>query len=100
MEANGRKKERKEKPKKGISDQYLLARERECTTYSKRINSMKSDSWSEHSQDLLALSGSDQTLSDVSSIAHIFFSGDHGANRWRTPTAPGEACKTKILLRL
>jgi hypothetical protein len=35
---------------------------------------MKSDSWSEHSQDLLQLSGSDQTLSDVS-LAHIF--------RWR-----------------
>lgn len=29
----------------------------------------------------------------------FFFSGDYGANRWRTPTAPGEACKTKILLR-
>lgn len=84
-EGSKRQEKRKEKPKKGISDQYLLARERECKTYSERINSMKSDSWSEHSQDLLQLSGSDQTLSDVSSLAHIFFSGDYGANRWRTP---------------
>jgi hypothetical protein len=70
---------RQEKRKKGKTKKRHFGplpfgeRERECTTYSERINSMKSDSWSEHSQDLLALSGSDQTLSDVSSLAHIFF---------------------------
>jgi hypothetical protein len=32
--------------------------------------------------------------------SRTFFAGDHGASRRRTPTAPGGACKTKILLRL
>jgi hypothetical protein len=60
---------------------------------------MKSDSWSEHSQDLLELSGSDETLSDVSSLAHIFSLETTAQIAGVRPTAPGEACKTKILLR-
>jgi hypothetical protein len=74
-----------------------LARERECTTYSERINSMKSDSWSEHSQDLLQLSGSDS----FRCIAPAHFSLETTAQiAGVRPTAPDEACKTKILLGL